>query len=524
MFAPRVSSSLLRFAQRAAGCRAKSALVSAVPSDPAAYVASKLAQFDAMQFTPIRESTVSREMTQRYMTEMLDYAETDVVIVGAGSAGLSWGCWLGGQLMSSMVVRKPANELLDELEVPYDDKGDYVVVKHAALFMSSVLRKALIAPNVKLFNAVAVEDLLVRQEGDKVGVRGVVTNWSLVTQNHDTQSCMDPQVMEAKVVVTATGHDGPMGASSAKRLESLGALPAGLPGMGALDMNTAEDAVVQMTSEVVPGLIFAGMEVAEARDGYLPEELGPKLQGLERIEQLFVLQRAMAHRIRYEKGKVTVKREPGKCGLNKPVTFASNIWNRGYANCAGHCVVFASAMKALGIPYCVVTLRSKMKGKPKHAIMQAGTFHKETFPYIEPRAFGALTRLLSLAFAIALKFCRRVSRRATELWAQFYGDTVQVNAYHRQVRLYSGLKFVRSRMGSEAAKRKGLGHWLILDPVAKVGCYHHLVKNGYMTQSKKAFGFSSKPQIKSWQRAEDEAHESSSDSGSDTLDVDVQSA
>ena len=34
--------------------------------------------------------------------------------------------------MSSMVVRKPADEFLDELEVPYDDKGDYVVVKHAA--------------------------------------------------------------------------------------------------------------------------------------------------------------------------------------------------------------------------------------------------------------------------------------------------------------------------------------------------------------------------------------------------------
>ena len=82
------------------------------------------------------------------------------------------GCWLGGQLMSSMVVRKPADEFLDELEVPYDDKGDYVVVKHAALFMSSVLRKALLAPNVKLFNAVAVEDLLVKQEADGVAVRG----------------------------------------------------------------------------------------------------------------------------------------------------------------------------------------------------------------------------------------------------------------------------------------------------------------------------------------------------------------
>ncbi len=63
-----------------------------------------------------------------------------------------------------------------------------------------------------------------------------------------------------------------------------------------------------------------------------------------------------------------------QCLRNKPVTYASNIWDRGYANCAGHCIVFASAMKALGVPYCVVTLSSKVKGKPKHAIMQAGVF------------------------------------------------------------------------------------------------------------------------------------------------------
>jgi cysteine-dependent adenosine diphosphate thiazole synthase len=35
------------------------------------------------------------------------------------------------------------------------------------------------------------------------------------------------------------------------------------PGMGALDMNLAEDGVVEGTSEVVPGMIFCGMEVAE---------------------------------------------------------------------------------------------------------------------------------------------------------------------------------------------------------------------------------------------------------------------
>lgn len=53
------------------------------------------------------------------------------------------GAWLGGQLFSAMVVRKPAHNLLDELEVPYEDEGDFVVVKHASLFTSTLLSKVL---------------------------------------------------------------------------------------------------------------------------------------------------------------------------------------------------------------------------------------------------------------------------------------------------------------------------------------------------------------------------------------------
>ena len=44
-------------------------------------------------------------------------------------------------------------------------------------------------------------------------VGGAVTNWTLVSLNHDTQMCMDPNVLESKVMVSSTGHDGPMGAS-----------------------------------------------------------------------------------------------------------------------------------------------------------------------------------------------------------------------------------------------------------------------------------------------------------------------
>jgi thiamine thiazole synthase len=78
-------------------------------------------------FAPIKEWEVSRAMSQRYFKDLYERAISDVVIVGAGSAGLSCayrlateaphlkitiieanvapggGCWLGGQLLSAMV-------------------------------------------------------------------------------------------------------------------------------------------------------------------------------------------------------------------------------------------------------------------------------------------------------------------------------------------------------------------------------------------------------------------------------------
>lgn len=259
------------------------------------------ADWDSFHFAPIRELTVSRAMTKRYFADLDKYTELDVVIVGAGSAGLSaaytlaknrpnlkiaiieasvspgGGCWLGGQLFSAMVLRKPAQLFLDEINVAYEDEGDYVVVKHAALFMSTLMSKVLQFPNVKLFNATAVEDLITRRDetSKELRIAGVVTNWTLVALNHDTQSCMDPNTINCNVVLSTTGHDGPFGAFCAKRLETL--RPSGqdlfeLGGMRGLDMNKAEDAIVKGTREVAPGLVIAGMELAEV-DGL--NRMGP---------------------------------------------------------------------------------------------------------------------------------------------------------------------------------------------------------------------------------------------------------
>jgi thiamine thiazole synthase len=114
--------------------------------------------WETFKFAPIRESQVSRAMTRRYFKDLDTYAESDIVIVGAGSCGLSaaymlgkarpdlkiaiieasvspgGGAWLGGQLFSAMVMRKPADAFLTDLGVPFEDDGDFVVVKHAVSF------------------------------------------------------------------------------------------------------------------------------------------------------------------------------------------------------------------------------------------------------------------------------------------------------------------------------------------------------------------------------------------------------
>ena len=58
------------------------------------------------------------------------------------------------------------------------------------------------------------------------------------------------------------GKPGPFGAFSVKRLVSMKQLEQ-LGGMRGLDMQTAEDAIVKNTREIVPGLIVGGMELSE---------------------------------------------------------------------------------------------------------------------------------------------------------------------------------------------------------------------------------------------------------------------
>ena len=85
-------------ATRNAGMKAKPA--SEVPAAEGNGVQCELlkefaGKWDNFKFAPIRESQVSRAMASRYFRDLDIYAESDIVIVGAGSCGLSTAYVLG---------------------------------------------------------------------------------------------------------------------------------------------------------------------------------------------------------------------------------------------------------------------------------------------------------------------------------------------------------------------------------------------------------------------------------------------
>jgi len=95
------------------------------------------------RFSSIRESQITRAIVGEFSNEFMEYAESDVIIVGAGPSGLmagkelaekgikvviiesnnylGGGFWIGGYLMNKLTIRAPAHKILDELSVPYKE-------------------------------------------------------------------------------------------------------------------------------------------------------------------------------------------------------------------------------------------------------------------------------------------------------------------------------------------------------------------------------------------------------------------
>ena len=241
--------------------------------------------------TNISEIHVTKTIVNEFMDDFIEnILDSDVVVVGSGPCGVTaakycaekglktvmierniyggGGMWQGGFLLPKNTVGAPANKLLEECGVNLKDAGNGLYVCDSFEMVSKMLVSACNA-GVKLLNSTNVEDLVLKEDH----VDGVVIQWYPVQQMPKFITCMDPIAIRSKVVIDATGHDSFL----VKRLsEQRSGIPKP-PGCGSLWVDEAEKKTVELTHEIYPGLIVAGMS---ATSTYGAPRMGPIFGGM----------------------------------------------------------------------------------------------------------------------------------------------------------------------------------------------------------------------------------------------------
>ena len=251
-------------------------------------------------FSKVTEKDVTKAIVSEFAEEFLEYVESDVIIVGAGPSGLipakrlaekgvkvlliesnnylGGGFWIGGYLMNKLTVREPGQKILDEIGVPYKMVQEGLYVADGPHACSKLIGAAMDA-GAKVLNMTKFDDVVVRK--DKVG--RVVINWTPVSALPRAITCVDPVALESKIVVDATGHD----AVVIKSLEQRGLVE--IEGFEGMWVEKSEDAVVEKTSEVYPGVFVTGMAVATT---YGSTRMGPTFGGMllsgEKVADLII--------------------------------------------------------------------------------------------------------------------------------------------------------------------------------------------------------------------------------------------
>jgi thiazole biosynthesis enzyme len=225
-------------------------------------------------FADVQEKEITRTIATMFNETIAEYADSEVIIIGAGPAGLTagrdlgkmgvrtliieqnnyigGGYWVGGYMMNAVTIRAPAQKIWDELGVPYRKINEGLYASWGPHACSKLIAAACDA-GVRFLQLTKFDDLILKNGH----VGGVVVNWMPVSALPRNITCVDPVALESKIVIDASGHDS----VAIKRLMDLGYVK--WKGMNPMWVEGSEDAVVNYTDEVFPGLIATGMSVTE---------------------------------------------------------------------------------------------------------------------------------------------------------------------------------------------------------------------------------------------------------------------
>ncbi|MHC4752269.1 MAG: sulfide-dependent adenosine diphosphate thiazole synthase [Planctomycetota bacterium] len=231
------------------------------------------------------ETEISRAILQEYSRRLLEHLENDVVIVGAGPAGLTAGYYLakagiktillerklsigggiwGGAAGYNVVVTQD-KKIPDEFEMTSKkQKGLYI---YDSIEFATALGYKAKKAGLEIFNLTEAEDVIIKTGA----VQGVVVNHSAITI---AGLHVDPFCISSKYVIDTTGHPAEVVNMLLKRKPEL--LPKGIQ-ESFMDVETAEAGVVEKTGEIFPGLYVAGMSVCAV---YNLPRMGPIFGGM----------------------------------------------------------------------------------------------------------------------------------------------------------------------------------------------------------------------------------------------------
>ncbi|MEM2675959.1 MAG: sulfide-dependent adenosine diphosphate thiazole synthase [Candidatus Bathyarchaeia archaeon] len=229
----------------------------------------------AEKIREVEEEVVTRAIIRKAMEDWIDFAETDVVVVGAGPSGLTaarhlakaglktvvferklsfgGGIGGGGMQLHKIVVQSPADKILREVGCRLEplEKGLFIV---DTADMMAKLACGAIDAGAKIILGVTVDDLIYRDSPTRVV--GVVVQWTSVIM---AGIHVDPLAVKARAVIDCTGHDAEVLAVASRKIPELGIT---IQGEKSMWSSRAEELTVKNTREICPGLFAAGMAVA----------------------------------------------------------------------------------------------------------------------------------------------------------------------------------------------------------------------------------------------------------------------
>ena len=240
----------------------------------------------------LSDEIITKAIIERYTKKFIDNLNQDVIIVGAGPAGLTTayylakkgykvsvferklsiggGMWGGGMMFNEIVVGEDGKKILDEFKINSEkyDEGYYTADSVEAI--STICSKAVNA-GAKVFNCISVEDVMI----DKEGVCGVVINWSAV---EIANLHVDPLSVRSKFIVEATGHSLEVLHILEKKVDGKLFTKTGkIIGEKSMNADIGERTVVENTKEIFNNVYVVGMAVNAA---FGTNRMGPIFGGM----------------------------------------------------------------------------------------------------------------------------------------------------------------------------------------------------------------------------------------------------